>query len=174
MAGDTPGRECPDEDLEMRPLTGTKKPSGGTVSDDDSRSPWRRGALPLSVVAGRLLPVDVTVAPTLSVEGPQSVPSRIAVVQVDGTIAGVTPGRECPREDRDWRPRAGVMKLAGVSVNGGGAGSLSGGDAPSLDVAGSLLPVVPAGGSPPPPPVGSANPAGPRWPGCCRWPRWPV
>ena len=43
MAGDTPGRECPGEDLEMRPLTGTKKPSGGTVSDDDSRLPCGRG-----------------------------------------------------------------------------------------------------------------------------------
>ena len=37
---------------------------------------------------------------------------------------------------------------------------MGGGTLPSLDVAGNLLPVVPAGGSPPPP-VGSANPAGP-------------
>ena len=55
MAGDTPGRECPREDLGMRPLIGTKKPSGGTVSDDDSRSPCGWGALPLSGVARRLL-----------------------------------------------------------------------------------------------------------------------
>ena len=46
LAGDTPGRECPHEDLGMRPLIGTKKPSGGTVSDDDSRSSCGRGALP--------------------------------------------------------------------------------------------------------------------------------
>ena len=39
MAGDTPGRECPGKDHEMSPLAGTKKPSSGTVSDDDSRSP---------------------------------------------------------------------------------------------------------------------------------------
>ena len=50
-------------------------------------------------VAGRLLPVDVTVAHTLSVEGPQSVLSQIAVVRVDGTIAGDTPGRECPHDE---------------------------------------------------------------------------
>ena len=102
IAGDTPGWECPREDLGMRPLIGTTKPLGGTVSDDDNRSPCGRGALPLSCVARRLLPVDVTVAPTLSVEGPQSVPSRIAVVQVDWTIAGDTPGRDCPHEERDW------------------------------------------------------------------------
>ena len=43
IAGDTPGRECPGEDQEMRPLAGTRKPSSGTVSDDDSRSPCRGG-----------------------------------------------------------------------------------------------------------------------------------
>ena len=43
MAGDTPGRECPREDLVMRSLIGKKKPSGGTVSDEDSRSPCGRG-----------------------------------------------------------------------------------------------------------------------------------
>ena len=43
--------------------------------------------------------MDVTNAPTLSVEGPRSVPSRILVMLVDGTMAGDTPGRECPRED---------------------------------------------------------------------------
>ena len=48
-----------------------------------------------------LLLVDVTDAPALSVERPQSVPSRISVVRIDGTIAEDTPGRECPREDRD-------------------------------------------------------------------------
>ena len=103
IAGDTPGRECPGEDQEMRPLAGTSKPSSGTVSDDESRSPFRGGgALPPSVVAGGLLPVDVTDAPVLSAEGPQLVPSRISVLLVDGTMAGDTPGRECPREDRDW------------------------------------------------------------------------
>ena len=142
MAGDTPGRECPREDLGMRPLIGTKKSSGGTVSDDDSRSPCGRGHCPF---------------PALSVEGHQSVPSRIAVVRVDGTIAGDTPGRECPRDERDWRPPA------GVSVDGGGAESLSGGGGalPSPDVAGSLLLVVPARGSPL---VGAVNPAGPDGP----------
>ena len=127
-------------------------PSSGTVSDDDSRSPCGGGglALPLLPGGGGLLPGDVADAPTLSVEGPQSVPSRISVVRVDGTIAEDTPGGECPHEDRDWRPRAGVTRPAGVSVGGGGAVSLhEGGTLPSLDVAGSLLPAVPAGGSPP-------------------------
>ena len=106
-----------------RPWLGTlqEKLSGGTVSDDDTGSPYGRGALPFSGVAGRSLPVDVTVAPVLPVEGPQSVPLQVAVVRVDGTMAGDTSGRKCPRDERDWRPPT------GVSVKNGGAGSLSGG-----------------------------------------------
>ena len=83
---------------------------------------WGGGALPPSGTAGRLLPVDVTKAPTLSVEGPRLVPSRISVVLVNGTMAGDTPGWECPREDGFWRPRAGETRPAGVSVGGGGVG----------------------------------------------------
>ena len=91
MAGGTPGRECPSEDYEMSPLAGQV---GRCLMTTICRSVGG-GALPPSVAAGGLLPVDVTDSPTLSVEGPQSVPSRISVVRVDGTIAGDTPGREC-------------------------------------------------------------------------------
>ena len=83
------------------------------------------GAVPLYGTADRLLPVGVTKAPALSVEGPRSVPSRISsVVVVNGTMAGDTPGRECPREDGFWRPRAGETRPAGVSVGGGDDGPL--------------------------------------------------
>ena len=156
MAGDTPGRECPHDDLGMQPQIGTEKLSGGTVFDTDTGSPYGRGALPFSGVAGRSLPVDVTVAPVLPVEGPQSVPLQVAVVRVDGTTSGDTSGRRCPRDERDWRPPSGVCMEDGSAV------SLSGGETLATpDVAGSLLPVVPAGGSPL---VGTVNPAGPDGP----------
>ena len=81
---------------------------------------------------------------------------------VDGTKAGGTPGRECPREDRDLRPLAGITRPSGVSDCGGNVGSpCVGGMLSSLDVAGMLLPVVPTGGSSP---VGPMNPAGPDGP----------
>ena len=87
--GDTSGWECLCEDQEMRPVAGTRKPSSGTVSDDDIRSSCGGGGgLPSSVVAGGLLPVDVTDTPTLYVEGLLSVPSRISVVLVDGRWLG--------------------------------------------------------------------------------------
>ena len=76
------------------------------------------GGLPPSVAVCGLLPVDATNTPALSVEGPRSVPSRISVVLVDGTVAGVT------------RP-------AGMSVGGGDAGLPRAGETlSSLDVAG--------------------------------------
>ena len=44
--------------------------------------------------------------------------SRLSVVLVDETMAGDTPGRECLREDGNWRPRTGETRPAGVSVGG--------------------------------------------------------
>ena len=161
-AGDTSGQECPGEDQEKRPLADTKKPPSGTVSDGEIRSPCGRGALPPSVAAGGLLPVDVMNTPALSVEGPRSIPSRISVVLVDGTVAGDTPGRECPREVRDLRPQTGATRLAGVSVGGGDAGLPRAGEtSSSLDVAGRLLLVVPAGVSSSDGSVVAGGPVGP-------------
>ena len=93
---------------------------------------------------GGLLLVDVTDAPTLSVEGPRSVPSRISVGLVDGSMAGDTLGRECPREDRDLRPQAGVTKPAGVSVGGG----VLGGRCPPLMLPGGSFRLCLLGGPP--------------------------
>ena len=155
-AGDTSRPECPCDDQENQPLAGTNRPLGGTVSEGNTRSPcvcvWGGGGAPFRYCRG-LLPVDVTKTPTLSVEGPRSVPSRIAVVLVDGTMAGDIPGGECPREDGNWRPRAGETRPAGVSVGGGDAGLPRAGETMSSpDVAGRSLPVVPAGGGGGPPP----------------------
>ena len=77
------------------------------------------------------------------------------MVRVDGTVAGDTPRREYPRDERDWR------SPTGVSVNDGGTGLLSGGGGGG----GAGLPGccwksssgLPAGGFPP---VGAVNPSG--------------
>ena len=117
------------------------------------------GTLPSSGTAGRLLPVGVTKAPALSVEGPRSVPSRISVVLVDGP--------PWPRENRIWRPRAGETKPTGVSVGGGDDGlprvgeTLSSRKVPSGGARwGVLL-------------SGYCELCGLRWPGCYRWPIGP-
>ena len=158
--GGTPGRECLCEDQDIRPLAGVTKPACVTVYDDGIRSPCVEGMLSSSDVAGRLLPVGVADAPALSGGGPQSVPSRISVVLVDGTRAGGTPGRECSREDRDLRPLAGMTRPAGVTVCDDGIGSpCVGGTLSSFDVAGRLLPVMPTGG--PDGPIIAGGPVGP-------------
>ena len=121
-AGDTLRPECPCEDQEKQPLAGTNKPPGGLCLRATLGRRAGGGGMPPSVAAGGLLPADAMDAPAMSVEGPRSVPLRISVVLVDGTVAGDTPGRECPREDWDWRPQAGATRPAGVSVGGGDAG----------------------------------------------------
>ena len=108
--------------------------------------------------------LDVADAPALSGGGPQSVPSRISVVLVDGANAGGTPRRECPREDQDIRSIAGVTKPASVTMEVRMTvldRRVLGGTLSSSDTAGRLLPVVPTGGSSP---VGPIDPAGPDGP----------
>ena len=60
--------------------------------------------------------IEVTNSPELSVEEPQSVPSRISVVLVEEAKAGGTPRLGCPHVDKDLRLLAGVAKLASVTV----------------------------------------------------------
>ena len=98
MLGDTSRPECPCDDQERQPLAGTNGPLGGTVSEGDTRSPCGGGGvLPPSGTAWRLLPVDVTKTPTLSVEGPQSVPSQISVVLAEEFKVGGAQGVQRPR-----------------------------------------------------------------------------
>ena len=61
----TPGRECPCEDQDIRPLAGVMKPASVTVYDAGIRSPCVGGMLSSSDIAGRLLPVGVADAPAV-------------------------------------------------------------------------------------------------------------
>ena len=156
-AGGTPGRECLCEDQDIRPLAGVTKPACVTVYDDGIRSPCVEGTLSSSDVAGRLLPVGVADAPALSGGGPQSVPSRISVVLVDGTRAGGTPRRECSRED--LRPLAGVTRPAGVTVCDDGIGCCR--EAPSGRAYWGSCPVGPMYPAGPDGPIIAGGPVGP-------------
>ena len=49
--------------------------------------------------------------------GPQLVPSRVSVVLVEETIAGDTPGRECPSEDQEKRLLAGTSMPSSGTVS---------------------------------------------------------
>ena len=106
-----------------------------------------------------MMDIEVTNSPELSVGGPPSVPSRISMVLVEEAKAGDTPRLGCPREDQDIWLLAGVAKPASVTVCEDSLGlPCVGGTLSSSDIAGRLLPVVPAGI---PFPLGPVDPAGP-------------
>ena len=159
-AGGTPRLGCPREDQDIRLLAGVAKPSSVTVCEDSLGLPCVGGTLSSSDIAGRLLPVvpagilfpvGPVDSPVLSVGEPPSVPSRISVVLVVEAKAEGTPCLECPREDQDMR-----LLAAGQSWIAMCWGTMS-----SSDIAGRLLPVVPAGISFL---VGPMDPAGPNGP----------
>ena len=67
---------------------------------------------------------------------------------VYGTVAGDTPGRGCPRENRDLRPHAGVTRPAGVTVGGGDAGLPRAGETRLLEYVGAPVSARLLSGSP--------------------------
>ena len=150
MAGGTPRLECPCDDQRER------QPARGTVSDNSLGSPCVGVTLSHSGITG----LDVANAPALSGGG--------ASVGSLTDFGGGTPRRECARDDQDIQSLAGVAKPAGVTVYADGLGSpCVGRTLSSSDIAGRLLPVVPAGRSFP---VGPNRPCWSRWPGYCRGP----
>ena len=146
---------CPCDDQNIRLLAGVAKPASVTVCEDSLGSPCVGGMLSSSDIAD----IEVTNAPELSGGGPPSVPSRISVVLVEEAKAGGTPRLGCPRDDQNIRLLAGVAKPASVTVcEDSLASPCVWGTLSSSDIAGRLLPVVPAGISFP---VGHVDPAGP-------------
>ena len=67
------------------------------------------------VTPRRMTNNDVSNTPELS-GGPQLVPSRISVVLVEETNVGDTSGRECPCDDQEKRPLAGMSRQVGLCL----------------------------------------------------------
>ena len=153
MAGDTPGRECPHDDVGMLPQMGTVRMSDDRVPATNIELPYGGGVSSLPGVTGSPLPGEA--------DGPQLGSWRVAVVRVDENPAGDTSGRKCPHaeQNRQWP--------SDVSELHGGPGSPCVGEMlTSPEVTGNVLPVMPAGGSPlagagPDGPVVAGGPVGP-------------
>ena len=74
--------------------------------------------------------------------GPQLVPSKVSTVWTEETLAGDTPGRECPHDYVGIRPRMGTMRMLEDQVPSLNIESPYGGGVSSLPGAtGSFLPV---------------------------------
>ena len=138
MAEDTSGRECPHDDIEIRPRTGTIEMSEDRVPTRDIESPYGGGVPSLPGATVSLLPVKFPTAPVLLVDGPQLGSWQVALVRVDETPAGDASGWECPRAEQNrQRP---------IDVS---------------EVTGNVRPVLPAGGFPLAGVVNHAGPDGP-------------
>ena len=74
--------------------------------------------------------------------GAQLVSSRVSTVWIEETMAGNTPGRECPHDNFGMRPQPGTKKMSEGLVTDTNIGSRYGGGTLSFSgVAGSPLPV---------------------------------
>ena len=138
LAGDTPGRECPHDDVEIRPRMGTMRMSEDRVPSMDIESPHGGGVSSLPGDTGSLLPGKFAAVPVLLADGPLLGSWQVAVVQVDETPAGDASGQKCPHAEQNRQQPIDEFEVTGY-----------------------VRPVVPAGGSPLTAVVYPAGPHGP-------------
>ena len=116
LAGDTPGRECPHDDVEIRPRMGTMRMSEDRVPFMNIESPYGGGVSSLPGATGSLLSVKFPPAPVLLADGPQLGSWQVAVVRVDETPAGDVSGRESPCAEQNRQRPIDVFEVTGNVV----------------------------------------------------------
>ena len=156
MAGHTPGRECPYDDVGIRQQMGTVRMSDDRVPSTNIESPYGGGVSSLSGATGSLLPVKFPAAPVLLADGPQLGSWQVAVVRVDETPVGDASVRKRPRAEQNRQQPSDVSALHGGPGSPCVEEMLT-----STDDTGVVIPVVLAGGSAL---AGAVNPAGPDGP----------
>ena len=110
MAGDTPGLECPHDDVGIRPQMGTVRMSDDRVPSN-IESLYGGGASSLPGATGSLLPVKFPAMPVPLADGPQLGYWQVAVVRVDETPVGDASGRKCPRAEQNRQRPSDVSVL---------------------------------------------------------------
>ena len=113
LAGDTPGRECPHDDVEIRPRMGTMRMSEDRVPSMNIELPYGGVVSSLPGATGSLLPMKFPAAPVLLADGPQLGSWQVAVVRVDETPAGNASGRECPHAEQNRQRPIDVFEVTG-------------------------------------------------------------
>ena len=113
MAEDTSERECPHDDIGIRPRAGTIEMSEDRVPTKNIESPYEGRVRFLPGATGSLLPVKFPAAAVLLTDGPQLGSWQVAVVRVDETPAGDTPGRKCPRAEQNRQRPIDVSEVTG-------------------------------------------------------------
>ena len=110
---DTPGWECPHDDVGIRPRMGTMQMSEDRVPSTNIESPYGGGVSSLPSATGSLLPVKFPAAPVLLADGPQLGSWQVAVVQVDETPAWDASGWECPRAEQNRQRPMDISEVTG-------------------------------------------------------------
>ena len=100
LAGDTPGRECPHDDVEIRPRMGTMRMSEDRVPSMNIESPYGGGVSSLPGATRSLLPVKFPAAPVLLADGPPLGSWQVA-------------GQECPRAEQNRQRLIDVFEVTG-------------------------------------------------------------
>ena len=114
MAEDTQRQECPhDDDLEIRPQTGTIGIPEDGVPVRNIVSPYGGGVRSLPGATGNCLLGMVTTTPVPLANGPQLGPWRVAVVRVEETPAGDASGSESPCAKTDRQRPIDLPEVAG-------------------------------------------------------------
>ena len=113
MAGDISRRECPHDDIVIRPRMGTIWTSEDRVPTTNIESPYEGGVSSLPGATGSLLRVMFPAAPVLLADGPQLGSWQVAVVRVDETPAVDAPGRKCPHAEQNRQRPIDVSEVTG-------------------------------------------------------------
>ena len=116
MADDTSERECPHDDIGIRPRAGTIEMSEDRVPTRNIESPYGGGARSLPGATRNLLPVKFPIAPVLLADGPQLGSWQVAVMRVDEICMRDASGWECPVLNRIGLGRLTCLKLLEMFV----------------------------------------------------------
>ena len=99
---DTPGRECPHDDMEIRPRIGTMRTSEDRVPSMIIESPYGRGVPSLPGDTGSLVPGKFPAAPALLADGPTHMRRRTRRTRGQGNRRQRA-SRQLPSERRTRR-----------------------------------------------------------------------
>ena len=116
MAEDTSVRECPHDDIGIRPRAGTIGMSEDRVPTRNIESPYGGGVRSLPGATGNLPPVKFPTTPVLLADGPQLGSWQVAVVWVDETPAGDASGWSVPVLNRIGNGRLTCLRLLEMFV----------------------------------------------------------
>ena len=126
LAGDARGRECPHDDVEIRPRIGTMQMSEDRVPSMNIESPHGRGVSSLPGATGSLLPVKFPARLYCLLMDPRWVLGRLQPCGSTRPLRGTLPDGSVPVMNRIGNGRLTYLKLLEMFVQWCRLGALPG------------------------------------------------